>query len=72
MAVRGHSLAVNDKNKAAIYDLQTFVNHLQRVPGIIEKFDYDLMRQTVKQIKVFQDRTVTVEFFSGQKVSIEI
>ncbi len=65
-------LAANDKNKAAIYDLQTFANHLQSVPGVIEKFDYDLMRQTVKQIKVFQDRTVTVEFFSGQKVSIEI
>ena len=65
-------LEENDRNKSAIYDLQTFADHLQSVPGIIEKFDYDLMRQTVKQMKVFQDRTVTVEFFSGQEINVNI
>ena len=65
-------LTANDKNKANIYELQMFVDHLKNVSGVVEKFDYDLMRQTVKQMRVFQDKTVTVEFFSGHEISIII
>lgn len=62
----------NDKTKAAVYHLQEFVDHLQDISGVVEEYDYSLMRQTVKQIKVLRNKTVDVEFFSGQTVNIEI
>lgn len=65
-------LKSNDRAKEATYRLQQFAEHLQNVDGVIEEFDYRLMRQTVKQMKVYSDKTIDVEFFSGEKVNIKI
>lgn len=65
-------LAANDKTNADVYELKRFVSHLQSMNGVINKFDYNLMRQTVKQMKVYSDRTVEVEFFIGEKVMVAI
>lgn len=40
--------------------------------GVLDKYDYSLMRETVKQMKVYSNRTVEVEFFIGKKVTVEI
>jgi DNA invertase Pin-like site-specific DNA recombinase len=65
-------LRLNDNIKEAIYELQQFAYHLQGVDGVIENYDYNLMRQTVKQMRVYKNKTVEVEFFSGEKVNIKI
>lgn len=65
-------LKSNERTRESIYELQQFIGHIQNVGGVIEKFEYNLMRQTVKQMKVYGDRTVDVEFFSGDKVKIRI
>ena len=65
-------LKENDRMNAQVYEIQSFCDHLQKISGVIEKYDYNLMRQTVRKITVFRDRTVEVEFFSGEKVKIKI
>ena len=65
-------LKANDKARMDLYDLQNFANYLQKATGFIEKFDCNLMRRLVKQMEVFSDRTIEVEFNCGEKVTINV
>lgn len=55
-----------------ISQLEDAIRKLEKIDGVVEKYDFDLMKRMVKKMVVKSDNTITIHFIGNQTVTINI
>lgn len=62
----------NQNQTRNIYQIEEFIKSIKEQDGVITKYDYGLMKRTVKQITIFHDGRGVVKFINGSEITVKI